>query len=157
MKRIAILLLAALLGATACTKYLTKTEYVYESNVVTRDYKITPSQWNKDTGAEPPFFWVSLDNPDITADVAKGKGAVVGYVWAEYGKGEGAWNPLPYVYPYFYYEEEVDGQLVTYYFPETVRMDWDKGVVTFILQDIVDDYVPEDIEQDRLFRVAVIQ
>lgn len=152
MKKTVILLLAVLLGATACTKFTT--EYVYESNVYTMEYQIKPSEWMLDQDADPSFYWVSKDNKYITKEVADGgKGAVVAYVWLIYdhASGAGSWNALPYLYPYHYADNDGDG-----YVPENFRFDWEEGTVTFVIQDF-DGFDPDKMTDNLLFRVCVIK
>ena len=149
MKKTVILLLAALMGAVSCTKFA----FNEGSQVYSRDYQVKPSEWKKDTEADPPFFWVSYSNPDITAEVAKGRGAVTGYVYLIYdtAKKLGSWNPLPYIYPYRYQYNEGYS-----YLPESFRFDWEEGQVTFVIQDM-DGFLPDDMTDNLLFRVTVVK
>ena len=163
MKKMLLFAAALLLGLVACTK----TDYVTQSSVYSLDYEVKPSDWKSNDN--PNYWYVSFPNRYITSEVEKGQGAVVGYVWIVYDVNtkEGAWNLLPYVTPFPYAEVDENGNyvydkdgnyIIAGYVAESIRMEWEEGKVTFLIQDM-DGVLPVALGPDDrfLFRVCVIQ
>lgn len=129
-------------------------------DVHSEDYQIVPADWQRNTGdAEPGAFnylYVTKVNNRITADVLN-NGSVHADVYVIYdtSKNLGAWTPLPYVYPLEITETDSQGNSTTVIAPETLRMEWEEGSVTFILQDL-DGFDPLDMTSVMTIRVTVI-
>ncbi len=154
-KAIIAVLLAAV-AAMGCTR-----KYIVDGvDVHSEDYQIVPADWQRNTGdAEPGAFnylYVNKVNNRITADVLN-NGSVHADVYVIYdtSKNLGAWTPLPYVYPLEITETDSQGNSTTVIAPETLRMEWEEGSVTFILQDL-DGFDPLDMTSVMTIRVTVI-
>lgn len=144
--------LAASMLIQGCTR-----EY-YGSNVYTRFYPVTPSDWQKNEGPTVPgaynYFYAQFENPDITDAVIE-RGTVQAYIYAiyDFSKNLGSWNPLPYVYPYEAIIEE-GGTTSTVVIPENTRFEFEPGIVTFIIQDL-DGHDPEELTNTMTIKVSV--
>ncbi len=141
---------AAAVALCGCTK-----EEYYGSQMFSRDYVVTPSQWQRNEGANNPgsenYLWADLQNTDITQAVVDG-GAVQAFIYNIYDSYNnlGAWNTLPYVYPLEVYENGTDLVIV----PENIRFEWERGKVTLIIQDL-DGFDPENMVSTINVRVCV--
>lgn len=146
------LLAIAVATLTGCTK-----EY-YGAQVFTHVYTIVPDNWIRNEGANLPgannYIYAAFNNPDITRDVVE-NGSVTADVWAlyDYGQNLGSWHPLPYVYPLELNVTYDDGTTGLVVIPETIRMEWEEGRVTFIIQDL-DGYDPELLTNTITVRVT---
>ena len=161
MKRTFFIIAAALCLAVSCEKkYITEvTEY--HSNVTTFDVRIAPGDWKREQGELEPggfnYLYYIYKSNEITSDVMK-KGAVVAYIYTLYDAKtqQGAWNLLPYVYPLEVNDVDKDtGAPVTLIVPETIRCEWEEGMITFVIQDL-DGFDPLDISETLQMRVSVI-
>ena len=157
MKTKAIL---AILLAAAATVSCTKKYYVEGTRIHTEEYKIVPNDWQRNTGNLEPgaynYLYVEKNNSYITRGVMN-SGSVQGDVYVVYDTSNdlGAWNPLPYVYPIEITETDDSGNQNIVVVPETLRMEWEEGKVTFILQDL-DGFDPLDLVSSMSLRVSVI-
>ena len=157
MKRTFLMLAAMLCLAVSCEKKYITEEYIteYHSNVTTFDVRIAPGDWKREeAGAEPAtnnYLYYIYSTKELTPEVVK-KGAVVAYIYTIYDAKtqQGAWNLLPYVYPLEITENEE-----TFMVPETIRCEWEEGMITFVIQDL-DGYDPLDVNETLLMRVSVI-
>lgn len=154
-KAIIVILLAAV-AAMGCTR-----KYIVDGvNVHSDDYQIVPADWQRNTGDLEPgafnYLYVTKVNKWITADVLN-NGSVHADVYVIYdtAKNLGAWTPLPYVYPLEITETDSEGHSTTVIAPETLRMEWEEGSVTFVLQDL-DGFDPLDMTSVMTIRVTVI-
>lgn len=137
MKHLKLFALLAIAAATltGCTK-----EY-YGAQVFTHEYRIVPNDWKRIEGELLPgsnnYLYAAFANSDITPYVVA-NGSVTADVWAIYDVGEnkGSWHPLPYVYPCEVQVSYSDGTTGIEVIPETIRMEWEEGIVTFIIQDL---------------------
>ena len=66
----------------------------------------------------------------------------------------GAWNTLPFVYPLEVYITDEQGNTHLEIEPENLRFEWEKGAVTFIIQEL-DGYDPMRLNQTLSFKVCV--
>ena len=152
-----LMLTALLCLAVSCEKKYITEEYIteYHSNVTTFDVRIAPGDWLRESEGEEPgesqYLYYIYSTNSITQDVMK-KGAVVAYIYTLYDtqKQMGAWNLLPYVYPLSINDDGQDAIV-----PETIRCEWEEGMITFIIQDL-DGYAPIDVEETLLMRVSII-
>lgn len=142
--------------ATGCKK-----EYItYGTEVYTHEYEVTPAQWLRNQGNNLPgsdnYLYASFKNADIT-DAVMTNGTVNAYVYNVYDVANnlGAWNTLPFVFPLIVgttYDD--NGNEVPLIAPENIRFEWEKGKVTFIIQDL-DGFDPDAMNQTLSFKVCV--
>ena len=156
--RLFIPAIAILALAQGCTKEYVTNEYYQGAKVYARDYTVTPKDWKRNEGANNPGFenylYADFDNPDITKDVVE-NGTVQAYIYCIYNEAQnlGNWNPLPYAYPIEI--EKTDGGVTKIEIaPEVTRMEYNVGVVTFVIQDL-DGFDPDDIKNDMSIKVCV--
>ena len=148
--------LVAMVAMVSCTKNY----YVEGTSIHTEEYKIVPNDWQRNTGNLEPgaynYLYVEKTNSYITRDVMN-SGSVQGDVYVVYDNANdlGAWNPLPYVYPIEITQTDESGNQEIVIASETLRMEWEEGKVTFILQDL-DGYDPLDLVSSMSIRVSVI-
>ena len=152
-----IAVLIAAVAAIGCSR-----QYVIDGvSVHSDDYQIVPADWQRNTGNNEPgafnYLYVTRQNKWITPNVLN-NGSVHAdtYVIYDTAKNLGAWTPLPYVYPLEITETDSEGHSKTVIAPETLRMEWEIGTVTFIIQDL-DGYDPEDMSGTITVRVNVIK
>lgn len=155
MKRMFLPMMALFMMLSGCTK-----EYItLGSQIETYRFNITPSQWKLVQGQYAPssnsYLYCTVDVPAITNEVFD-YGTVEAYVWNIYDVSQnlGAWNTLPFVYPLEVNITNDQGAQETVIVPENLRFEWEKGAVTFIIQDL-DGYRPEQLEQTLSFKVCV--
>jgi len=150
---------AAIALLQGCTKeYITKQYVTNEYNgvqILATDYNVLPADWSKNEGTDLPgsdnYYYATFDNENITDDVIA-VGTVQAYIYAIYDVAQnlGSWNPLPFVYPLQMKDDNGDTVIV----PENTRFEYEKGKVTFIIQDL-DGYDPEAITNGMSIRVCV--
>lgn len=157
MNRIILPLVAMVLLATGCTKeYVT---YTYGAQVENFRFNINPGEWEYNEGANLPgaenYFYCTVDVPAITDEVFD-HGTVQAYVWNVYNVDYnlGAWNTLPFVYPLEVYVTNEEGEQELVMVPENLRFEWEKGKVTFVIQDL-DGYDPVRLNSPLSFKVCV--
>jgi len=163
MKKPFYFVLFAIVGVifSGCSKDYHDEYITYGAQVLTQEYTINPADWSLLNGENLPgagnYLYVEFENHDITADVIK-NGAVTADVYAIYDvqKNLGAWNPLPYVIPVEFNVTNSDGSPAIQIVPENLRMEWEQGLVTFVIQDL-DGYNPEDMASTIYIRVTVIK
>lgn len=153
---------AAALGIfSACTKeYITK-EYITNVNgaqIFVKDYTINPSDWQlieTNVPGSDNYYYCDCNNEDITDEVIA-LGTVHAYIYTVYdaAKNLGSWNPLPFVYPLEIVTTDDSGNEEVVIVAENTRFDYQKGLITFILQDL-DGYSPEQIINSMSIRVCV--
>ncbi len=151
---LAMVLVAA--AAMGCSR-----KYIVDGvSVNTEEYQIAPADWQRNTGDLEPgaynYLYVTTQNQWITKDVFRyGSVQADAYVIYDKSKNLGAWTPLPYVYPVEITETDSQGNSTTVIVPETLRMEWEEGSVTFVLQDL-DGFDPLDMTSVISVRVSVI-
>ena len=155
LKKFILPMLTLVLLASGCTK-----EYVYNgSRVQTIRFNITPSEWRLNEGQYKPgannYLYCEKDVPAIDQQVFD-YGTVQAYVWNVYDQAtnSGAWNTLPFVYPLEVLEQTEDGGYNRYVIGENLRFEWEKGKVTFIIQDL-DGFKPEDMVSTISVKVCI--
>ena len=154
-----MLVLGAL--STGCTKeyYSTIVENHYGATVKTKEYTIAPGEWRRNEGSNLPgsqnYLWCTKNNADIT-DSVMAFGTVQAFVYSVYDvtNNLGAWNTLPFVYPLEVWTTNDAGERVMVIVPENLRFEWEKGKVTFVIQDL-DGFDPEDMDKPISFKVCV--
>ncbi|MBQ6956741.1 MAG: hypothetical protein IJP80_09030 [Bacteroidales bacterium] len=155
------LLAIAATALTGCTKeYITEEYITNATQVFTHEYTIVPNDWHRNQGNEPGmdnYIYATFENSDITDEVDL-SGSVTADAWLIYNNGDNlsSWHPLPYVYPIEINVTNDDGTTGIAIVPETLRMEWEIGTVTFIIQDL-DGYDPEDMSGTITVRVNVIK
>ncbi len=156
------LLAIAVIMLTGCRKeYYTLETVEPIAQVFSCEYTVKPSDWKYFEGSNEPgsenYFYAEFENPDITADVLI-NGTVTADIYWLYDEQNnfGSWRPLPYVYPMEVCINYNDGTTNTIIVAENIRMEWVKGMVTFVIQDL-DGYAPEDITNSLTIRVTVIK
>ena len=164
MKRLKLLLMTfvATAAMTGCTKEYITEQYITETGaqVKTYEYTVTPSMWQRAEGLNLPgannYLYATFENGDITEQIFN-QGAVTADIWNIYDTQNnlGSWNPLPYVFPLEIWVEDENGNPKLTVVPENIRMEWELGRVTFIIQDL-DGYDPEDMVTTVTIRVNVI-
>lgn len=155
MKKIKLfsLLTIAMVMLSGCTK-----EY-YGAQVFTHEYKVVPGEWKRFTGANMPgsenYLYATFENSDITRDVVA-NGSVTADVWAVYDRANdlGSWHPLPYVYPFEVNVTYDDGTTGIGTVAEQIRLEWEEGKVTFIVQEL-DGWDPDDMINPVIIRATV--
>lgn len=153
LKKLILPLFALLMLATGCTK-----EY-YGSQIETYQFNITPSEWQRNEGQNLPgannYLYCTKNISGIDNEVFN-RGTVQAYCWNVYDQQHnlGAWNTLPFVYPLEILVTEDDGSLSRIIVPENLRFEWEKGQVTFIIQDL-DGYDPEAMVSTISVKVCV--
>ena len=162
MKKLKLFALLAIVVTilTGCRKeYYTVVEY--GSQVLTYEYTVKPSDWILNEGNYEPgsenYLYYKVDNPDITPDVLD-NGTVTADIYVLYDEQKklGSWCPLPYVYPLEVSVTNDDGTPGYIIVGESIRMEWVKGMVTFVIQDL-DGYDPEDMITSVTIRVTVVK
>jgi hypothetical protein len=155
MKRMFLPMMALFMMLSGCTK-----EYItLGSQIETYRFNITPSQWKVVEGENLPgsnnYLYCTVDVPAITNEVFD-YGTVEAYVWNIYDVSQnlGAWNTLPFVYPLEVYITDEQGNTHLEIEPENLRFEWEKGAVTFIIQEL-DGYDPMRLNQTLSFKVCV--
>ena len=157
MNRFILPLVAMALLATGCTKEYVS--YNYGAQVETIRVNVNPGDWQFNEGSRLPggqnYYYCTVDIPSITAEVFD-YGTVQAYVWNIYNVDQnlGAWNTLPFVYPLEVFVENDDGTQSLVIVPENLRFEWEKGKVTFIIQDL-DGYDPVRIGSPLSFKVNI--
>ena len=158
MKKITLFALLAVVLATfsGCTK-----EYItYGAQVSTHEYTITPAQWTRNQGANEydadNYLYATFENKDINRYVVH-NGTVTADVYLLYDaqNNKWSWRPLPYVYPFEVQVTDAEGNVSYTFVPRNLRMEWEEGIVTFIIQDL-DGYDPTALNSTITIRVTVI-
>ncbi|MCQ2260311.1 MAG: hypothetical protein MJZ77_02840 [Bacteroidales bacterium] len=146
-------MLAVMMLASGCTD-----EY-YGSQIKTYQFNITPSEWIRSEGNNLPgannYLYCTKNIPDIDQYVFE-QGTVQAYAWNVYdpSTNTGAWNTLPFIYPLEILAQDDDGNLTMFVVPENLRFEWERGKVTFIIQDL-DGYDPEDMVSTISIKVCI--
>lgn len=158
-------MLAVLMLATGCTKeYITKEYYTnenYGSQVQVFNFNIAPNEWNRFEGENNPgndnYLYCEKEIGAINNEVFN-NGMVMAYAWNVYDAQHnlGAWNALPFIYPLEVFVTDDDGSNRLIIVPENLRFEWERGKVTFIIQDL-DGYDPEDMVSAISMKVCVIK
>ena len=160
MKRIHFLTLGFIatvsLLATSCEReYITEEYYTeYGSKVYTREYAIRGDEWQEGYyGDGRKYLFAECEDPDITNNVVN-KGAVLVYYWFMYDAETNScsWNMLPYVYPFLYTNEAGD----TLALGENFRFEYEKGLITFVVEDLNSD-MPFPMGDETIFKVVAIE
>ena len=147
---------------SGCTKeyYSTTVENYNGAQVKTRQYTVNPIQWNRNQGPNLPgadnYLYASVENPDIT-DSVMAFGTVQAFVYSVYDMQNqlGAWNTLPFIFPLELNVYDQHGIFDhTEIIPENIRFEWEKGMVTFIIQDL-NGIDPANIASPYTFKVCV--
>lgn len=148
------MLAAVMLTLTGCT------EDYYGAYVFSHEYTIIPGNWTRNSGIDNPgtdnYLYAEFENKDITPDVLD-NGTVTADVYAIYNVQQdlGSWHPLPYVYPIAVnVTDQSTGATHTEIVAETIRMEWELGKVTFIIQEL-DGWDPDDMLSKITVRVNV--
>ena len=153
LRHLILPLLAVFLLATGCTD-----EY-YGSQIDTYQFNITPSEWMRNEGPNLPgadnYLYCEKKIPAIDNEVFE-RGTVQAYCWNVYDQQHnyGSWNTLPFVYPLEILIENDEGELERIIVAENLRFEWEKGKVTFVIQDL-DGFDAEDMVSTISFKVCV--
>lgn len=153
LKKLILPMLMLVLLATGCTK-----EYI-GSQIETYQFNITPAEWHRNEGNNLPgannYLYCTKEISAIDQNVFY-YGTVQGYVWNVYDQQHnlGAWNTMPFVYPLEVYVPNDNGGTDLVIVPENLRFEWEKGQVTFIIQDL-DGFDPEDMVSTISVKVCI--
>ena len=155
LKHIILPIMAAFLLFSGCTKEVN----YYGAQIETYRFNINPAEWIRVEGNNLPgannYLYCEKDVPAIDQQVFD-YGTVQAYVWNVYDQAtnSGAWNTLPFVYPLEVLEQTEDGGYNRYVIGENLRFEWEKGKVTFIIQDL-DGFKPEDMVSTISVKVCI--
>ena len=157
LKKLILPLLAIFMLATGCTKE--EIHNYYGAQVETYQFNITPAEWYRNEGENLPgannYLYCTKELKAINNEVFN-NGTVQAYAWNIYDPAHnlGAWNLLPFVYPLEVYVTNDDNTVSRVIVPENLRFEWEKGQITFIIQDL-DGFDPEDMISTISFKVCV--
>ena len=151
-RRLVTALLAGILLVTvsSCQKEVIVNGNQYATT--SHQYTVHANQWSQYTTDGRNQLIATFSDEDITQDIFE-NGTVTAAVWCTYDSrsSAGSWNPLPYLYPFFWEEEGESGVLT-----ENIRFEYEQGKVTFVIEDM-DGIMPYAMVDDITFKVTTVQ